>query len=112
MTIEQVKGEKPAISFFIMAAKAVVPLLAGKQIEDFMTPGMSLHDMFYWLVNSGLTPVEALRTASINPALFLNRHKELGTIEVGKLADLVLLDANPLIDISNTRKINSFCCQL
>ncbi|MGI8601271.1 MAG: amidohydrolase family protein [Chitinophagaceae bacterium] len=61
----------------------------------------------YWFVVGGLTPAEALRTVTMNPAIFLNKQKQLGTVDVGKLADLVLLDANPLEDISNTRKINA-----
>jgi imidazolonepropionase-like amidohydrolase len=60
-----------------------------------------------WFADGGLTPAEVLRTATINPAVFLNKQNQLGTVEVGKLADLVLLDANPLADISNTRKINA-----
>ena len=49
--------------------------------------------------------MEALQTATLNPAKFLGRENELGTIEKGKVADLVLLDANPLDDIRNTQKI-------
>ncbi|MFL5810807.1 MAG: amidohydrolase family protein [Flavisolibacter sp.] len=100
-------ASKPSISYIVMAIKAGVPLLAGTQMEDFITPGMSLHDVLYWFVDGGLTPAEVLRTATINPAIFLNRQKELGTVEEGKIADLLLLDANPLTDISNTRKINA-----
>jgi hypothetical protein len=103
----QTKAAKPAISYVILAAKKGVPMVAGTQLEDFTTPGMSLHDMLYWLVDGGLSPAEALRMATINPAIFLNKHKEIGTIEAGKLADLVLLDGNPLADINNTRKINA-----
>jgi len=77
------------------------------QLEQFMTPGMTLHDELYWLVKGGLSPAQALRIATLNPALFLNKQEELGTVDVGKLADLVLLDANPLEDISYTRKINA-----
>jgi imidazolonepropionase-like amidohydrolase len=88
--------------------KAGVVLLAGTQSDhEDGSPGIWLHDELYWFVQAGLSPFEALKTATINPAIFMRREKELGTIEVGKLADLVLLDANPLEDISNTRKINA-----
>jgi imidazolonepropionase-like amidohydrolase len=52
-----------------------------------------------------LTPLEALRTATVNPAILFNRTDQLGGVQVGKLADLVLLDADPLIDINNTRQV-------
>jgi imidazolonepropionase-like amidohydrolase len=57
------------------------------------------------LVTSGLTPIEALRTATYNPAEFLGALDSLGTVAQGKVADLLLLDANPLTDIRNTRRI-------
>ena len=106
ITAERSQAKSPQVYFVIIANKKGVPLLAGTQIEDIGTPGMSLHDELYWFVEGGLSPAEALQTATINPAIFLNKQKELGTIEGGKLADLVLLDANPLENISNTRKIN------
>jgi hypothetical protein len=88
--------------------KAGVMLLAGTQlnISEPSSPGIFLHDELYWFVQAGLSPFEALKTATVNPAIFMRREKDLGTIEKGKLADLILLDANPLQDISNTRKIN------
>jgi imidazolonepropionase-like amidohydrolase len=58
-------------------------------------------------VRAGLTPMQALQTATRNPALFLNRLVDTGTVEKGKRADLVLLDANPLEDIANTRRIRA-----
>jgi tetratricopeptide (TPR) repeat protein len=58
-------------------------------------------------VKGGLSPIDALRTATVNPARFLGRQKDLGTVESGKLADLVLLDSNPLDDINNVRKISA-----
>ena len=70
-------------------------------------PGFSLHDELVLLVNAGLTPMEALQAATLNPARFLGKESELGTVEKGKIADLVLLDANPLEDIHNTQKINA-----
>lgn len=88
--------------------RAGVPILAGTDVgNEFVYAGFSLHDELYWMTQARLTPYEALQTATINPAKYLEMKKSLGTIERGKLADLVLLDANPLADISNTRKINS-----
>ena len=57
------------------------------------------------LVRAGFSPIEALQTATRNPAEYLGVLETLGTVEAGKIADLVLLDANPLEDIRNTRKI-------
>ena len=68
-------------------------------------PGFSLHEELQLLVSAGFTPMEALQAATQNPARYLNRESELGAIEVGKLADMVLLNANPLDDISNTQSI-------
>ena len=59
------------------------------------------------LVQAGLTPIEALRTATYNPAMYLGMLDSLGTVEKGKIADLVLLEANPLDDINNARRINA-----
>jgi hypothetical protein len=86
--------------------KAGVKLLAGTDApQAFIYPGFSLHDELALLVRSGLTPAEALRTATYNPAEFLGALDSLGTVSKGKIADLVLLDANPLTDIRNTRRI-------
>jgi pimeloyl-ACP methyl ester carboxylesterase len=74
-------------------------------VGNFVWPGFSLHEELEWLVKAGLTPIEALQAATLNPAQFLGREKELGTVERGKLADLVLLDDNPLEDIRNTQRI-------
>ena len=70
-------------------------------------PGFSLHEELALFVEAGLTPIEALQTATRNPAEFMGRLAEMGTVEKGKVADLVLLDANPLEDIQNTRKIRA-----
>ena len=91
-----------------MMHHAGAKILAGTDTGvPYVFPGFSLHEELALFVKAGLTPLEALQTATINPAKFLGREKELGTIERGKLADLVLLDANPLADISNTKKINA-----
>jgi imidazolonepropionase-like amidohydrolase len=88
--------------------KAGVQLLAGTDTGNpFCFPGFSLHEELALLVIAGLTPVEALRSATLNPAKFLGLDKTLGTIEQDKVADLVLLDANPLEDVRNTQRINA-----
>jgi cytosine/adenosine deaminase-related metal-dependent hydrolase len=88
--------------------KAGVKMLAGTDApQTFVFPGFSLHDELQLLVRSGLTNAEALRAATYNPAQFLGALDSLGTIGKGKLADLVVLDANPLTDIRNTRRISA-----
>ena len=72
-----------------------------------MVPGFSLHDELGMLASSGLSPVQALRAATWGPARFLRMEKDLGSIEKGKIADLVLLDADPLSDITNTTRIRA-----
>ena len=67
--------------------------------------GASLHDELALLVDAGYTPAEALRFATLNPARFLGLSDSLGTVEAGKIADLVLLERDPLADIRNTRRI-------
>ncbi len=83
-----------------------VGLLAGSDAPSGgILPGFSLHDELEALVQAGLTPIEALRTATLNPARYLGATDSLGTIAAGKVADLVLLDADPLLDIRNTRRV-------
>ena len=86
--------------------RAGVGILAGSDVlNPWCFAGFSLHDELEWLVKAGLSPMAALQAATRNPAVYLDRLKDLGTVEQGKLADLVLLDADPLQDIRNTRKI-------
>jgi imidazolonepropionase-like amidohydrolase len=89
--------------------KAGVPFLAGTDTAAgvHVFPGFSLHEELTYFVKAGLTPLEALQTATRNPALFFGKTADLGSVEPGKLADLVLLDANPLDDIHNTQKIRA-----
>ncbi|NNF17005.1 MAG: amidohydrolase family protein, partial [Gammaproteobacteria bacterium] len=86
--------------------KAELPLLAGSDGPNpGVKPGMGLHDELMLLVRAGLSPARALQIATRDAARFMGQGDALGTIEVGKVADLVLLDANPLDDIRNTRRI-------
>ncbi len=83
-----------------------VPILAGTDAgTSAVVPGFSLQDELKLLVDAGLTNEEALASATRLPAVWLGVDLDRGTVEIGKRADLVLLDANPLLDISNTRKI-------
>ena len=88
--------------------RAGVEFLAGTDTgaSTPVPPGSGLHDELELLVASGFTPMEALQTATRNPARYFGKLQEMGTLEAGKAADLVLLDANPLDDIRNTRKIS------
>jgi len=88
--------------------RAGVEFLGGTDMPNpYCFPGFSLHDELAKLVESGLSPLETLQAATINPARYFDRANDLGTIQAGKLADLVLLDANPLQDIHNTTKIRA-----
>jgi len=85
-------------------AAAGVGILAGC---DAMIAGFCVHDELAKMVDGGMTPFAALQTATINPARYLGRESTLGTIAPGRSADLVLLDANPLEDIANVRRIRA-----
>jgi imidazolonepropionase-like amidohydrolase len=86
---------------------ANVPFLAGTDTPAGVDviPGVSLHLELQRFIAAGFTPLQALQTATLNPASFYGRRNDYGTVETGRVADLVLLEANPLEDISNTRKI-------
>ena len=85
-----------------------VALLAATDVGiPMLVPGLSLHEELVLMVQAGLTPLEALQTATVNPARVLGMADSLGTIEAGKLADLVLLDTNPLTNIAHTRRIRA-----
>jgi len=90
-----------------MLRKTGVPFLAGTDTPAgvHIFPGFSLHEELQRFVAAGFTPLDALQTATINPARFLGIEDQAGTVEKGKLGDLLLLSANPLEDIANTQKI-------
>ena len=89
---------------------ASVPILAGTDSGWVQSvPGLALHEELGDLVQAGLTPFEALESATIVPARFLRGDREFGTIEEGKVADLVLVRANPLENIANTKQIAGVC---
>jgi hypothetical protein len=83
------------------------PLMSGTDTPlPVMIPGFALHGELAAMVDIGLSPYDALKTSTYNPALYLGELDEFGTIEVGKRADLVLLKANPLENITNTKLID------
>jgi imidazolonepropionase-like amidohydrolase len=84
--------------------RAGIPIVAG---TDQTVPGHSLHRELELYVRAGFTPMEALQAATLVPARVMGMEREVGTVQPGKAADLVLLDADPLADISNTRRISA-----
>jgi|TARA_Y100000310_G_scaffold345155_1_gene462230 hypothetical protein len=87
---------------------AGVRIIAGTDVlNPYCFPGFSLHDELQLLVEAGLTPMQAIQAATRSAAEFSGRLDLLGTVEVGKIADLVILSANPLDDIENTTKISN-----
>ncbi|MBA6157363.1 amidohydrolase family protein [Tenacibaculum sp. S7007] len=81
--------------------------LAGTDIGNpNIYPGFTLHDELTLFVKAGFTELEALQTATLNPAIYVEREDELGTLEVGKIANILILDKNPLENIKNTLTIN------
>jgi imidazolonepropionase-like amidohydrolase len=101
---------KEAGELVFAAHKAGVPILAGTDCgvsNNYVLPGWSLHEELEALVKLGLTPAEALRTATVNPAKWRGESASEGTIEKGKRADLLLLRSNPLNHIGSTREIEA-----
>jgi imidazolonepropionase-like amidohydrolase len=88
-----------------------VGILAGTDAagpgQPNVIPGFGLHDELELLVKAGLTPIDALRAATINAARFFGQQNSSGTVEPGNRADIVVLDANPLDDIRHTRQIRA-----
>lgn len=99
---------KQSLELVKLMRQAKVKIIAGTDMGDSFTfPGSTLYDELELLVQAGLTPMEAIQSATLNAAQYQNLSKSFGTIEKGKIADLILLDANPLKDIRNIRKINA-----
>ena len=105
---ESWKITKEKIEEFLLLFKANGgKVIAGTDTPwPFLVPGYSLHDELALLVKAGFSPLEVLQTATINQADALNLSEKAGTIEVGKVADLLILDKNPLKDIKFTRTAN------
>lgn len=82
-------------------------VLAGTDAPNMLLPGISLHQEMELLVDAGLTPMQVIVSATSKPAAYVHRQNDLGTIAPGHIADLLILDANPLDDIRNTRKIRT-----
>jgi imidazolonepropionase-like amidohydrolase len=95
------------LAFIKRLHDAKIPFLAGTDAPQGydLVPGTSIHRELQLFVRAGLTPLQALQTATLNPAVYFGRTSEWGTVAPGKVADLVLLARNPLVDIANTRSI-------
>ncbi len=107
------KDRKELNSFFRILTKTLsdadVKLLAGSDsgaYNSYTYPGISLHKELEAIVATGISPLKALKTSAYNGAHFLKKNDAVGTIEVGKISDLVILNTNPLKDIKNTRDIH------
>ena len=87
--------------------KAGGKILVGSDAPNKMLPGLAFHHEMQLLVDAGLTPMEVIVAGTSRPAQFLRQQDRLGTVEAGKLADIVILRANPLQDITNARKIDT-----
>jgi imidazolonepropionase-like amidohydrolase len=91
----------------LMKRSGVEVLAATHTGDPYTVPGATLHDELEQLVAAGLTPAQALESATLAPARLLAWDRAMGTVDMGKVADLVLLGANPLENIRNTRKIEA-----
>ncbi len=97
-----------SLSMVAQLHDAGVPIMAGTDTPiGLLTPGFSLHLEMEMLVKAGMSPQEALASATVRPAEFFGLEDQMGTVEVGKSSELVLLGASPLVDIANTRTIDT-----
>ena len=103
----QVRYQK-LCSLLLQMKRAGVMIMAGTDTGDpYSFPGYELHRELQLLVEAGLTPLEALRSATLEPAKFFDAEDSMGAVEKGKMADLVLLGGDPLKDIRNTQKVDA-----
>jgi hypothetical protein len=109
--IAALPGPSPRVPEFLKKVtralhQAGVPLTAGTDAlgAPLMIPGVSLHYELRLLTDSGLTPYEAIRSATVNPAVFLRKEQDFGTIAVGRRADLLLVERNPLQDLTTLKE--------
>ena len=101
---------KNRITQLMLLNKNRIPILAGTDLlNPYIFPGSSLLDELELMNKAGLTPLQSLQTATLNPAKYLNKTDSLGTISPNKYADILLLAGNPLTDISNIKKIEGLC---
>lgn len=102
-------GFRKRLQFIGMCSRAGVQLIAGTDGvgPGKLLPGFGLQHELELLVQAGLTPVQAIQAATINAARALRKENELGSIEAGKLADIVILNADPFADIRNASSINA-----
>ena len=107
-SLKQMYSQQQAVTKLMK--QAGVKMMAGSdagQASVWVIPGISLHQEFHELAAAGLTPLEILQMATTNPAEFLGRQATMGSVDEGKLANLVLLDANPIADVANLDKISA-----
>jgi len=106
---EQERKDEEARKKMVFAMKtAEVGILTGSDTGDpYVLPGFVVHQEMALLVEYGLSPAEALRASTLEPARYFGTTASEGTVEKGKNANLVIVDANPLADISNTRRVNA-----
>lgn len=108
-------GRRSFMDFYTMglsltgeAFRAGVPVMLGTDAGDtYVFPGASVHDELAELVKAGLTPAQALKAATLAGATYLGKESDFGTVAAGRFADLVVLDADPLAAIGNTKRIHA-----
>ena len=98
---------KRRLAFIKRLYDARIPFLPGTDAPQGydLVPGVSIDRELHLFVRAGLTPLQALQTATLNPAIYFGKTTDWGTVAPGKVADLVVLARNPLVDIANTRSI-------